>query len=187
MAGRSSGSLLFETRGSSCARRRCSFAVCGSLSIRAKRSLCALVLCPCTSASAISRRSLRCSHSTGSSSLAIVMNSLASGLSAHAGHARRHATPVSILITYPAPRDFLRRGRPDRNDVEDEAQRHAGERMIAVEHHLAAGHVGNGIAPLVLLHLHADRDTLSVALDRLQAHQARIVLAEGLLRLELQA
>jgi hypothetical protein len=58
--------------------------------------------------------------------------------------------------------------------------------MIAVEHHLPRGHVGDRVKTGTLLDLHADRDALAVALGGLDAHQLRVVLAERLLGLELQ-
>ena len=58
--------------------------------------------------------------------------------------------------------------------------------MIAVEHHLAVRDVGHRVETGFLFDFHADGDALAVPLRRLHAHQLRVVLAEGLLGLELQ-
>ena len=81
---------------------------------------------------------------------------------------------------------ILRASRAHGKYYNGEAQRHAGERMVGVEHHAAAGDVGHGKAAAVFLDLHADRDALAIAPERLDAQELRVVLAEGLLGLELQ-
>src|SRR6267143_6331855 len=69
-------------------------------------------------------------------------------------------------------------------------QRHSRERMVGVEHHLAASEVGDGIrarraAFERVLDLHADSETRAVARRRLDAQQVGVVFAERLLGLEL--
>src|SRR5712671_1048598 len=63
--------------------------------------------------------------------------------------------------------------------------------MIAVEHRLAAGDVGDGVDPALaleaLLDLHAGLEPFAVALERLDSQQRRVVVAVRLLRLDLQA
>src|SRR6185436_4684220 len=58
--------------------------------------------------------------------------------------------------------------------------------MVCVEHDLAAGDVGDGVEAGILLDLHADRDAVAVAFGGLDAQELGVVLAEGLLGLELQ-
>ena len=58
--------------------------------------------------------------------------------------------------------------------------------MVRVEHDLAAGDVGDGVEAGILLDLHADRDAVAVAFGGLDAQELGVVLAEGLLGLELQ-
>src|SRR5258705_3892024 len=57
--------------------------------------------------------------------------------------------------------------------------------MVAVEQHLAGGAVGARIDALVFLHRHPRGDALAVALRRLEPHETGVVLAEGVVGLEL--
>jgi hypothetical protein len=59
--------------------------------------------------------------------------------------------------------------------------------MVGVEHRAAAGDVGDGIDALGFLNLHSDFEPFAVALGGLEAHELRVVLAERLLGLELDA
>src|SRR5687767_12730581 len=59
--------------------------------------------------------------------------------------------------------------------------------MVAVEHHLARADVGDRVKTGILLDLHADGDALAVARRGLHPHQLRVVFAERLVGLELQA
>src|SRR5947199_10422269 len=86
--------------------------------------------------------------------------------------------------------EFLLRCLADRRNRTRKTQRQSRERVVGVEHHLAAGEVGDGIparrgAFERVLHLHADSETSAVARRRLDAQQAGVVFAERLLGLEL--
>ncbi|ESJ24120.1 hypothetical protein B551_0206175 [Cupriavidus sp. HPC(L)] len=82
----------------------------------------------------------------------------------------------------------------DLGDLQPETQRHAGQRMIAVEHHLVLGDIGNGIDHRILFvtvfghafELHADFQRLGKTIARLDLDQFGVVVAEGILGLELQ-
>ena len=79
-----------------------------------------------------------------------------------------------------------------------DAQADAGQRMVAVEHHVlridlgdgvdaVRGHVGRRGAFGQALELHADVDVLGEDLARLEAHEIAVVIAEGIFRLERDA
>jgi hypothetical protein len=58
--------------------------------------------------------------------------------------------------------------------------------MVAVEHHLAVRHIGDGVETGVLFHFHAGGDAFAVALGGLDAQEIGVVLAERVFGLELQ-
>src|SRR6185503_11352661 len=80
---------------------------------------------------------------------------------------------------------FLRLCTSYTDDLAEEAQRDPGERVIAVEHRLAVGDVGDRVKTGILLDLHADGEAFAVALGGLDAQQIGVVLAEGILGIEL--
>ena len=78
-----------------------------------------------------------------------------------------------------------------------QAQRHAGQRMVAVQHHVrrvdlghdvehVGRHVGRDAAARQALEVHAGFQLLGEQLARLEAHQFAAVVAEGVLGLQVQ-
>src|SRR5207237_68258 len=102
----------------------------------------------------------------------------------------RRCSWIAAMERLPAS-EFLFRCLADRRNGTKKTQRHSRERMVGVQHRLAAGEVGDGIparrgAFERVLHLHADPETRAVARRRLDAQQAGVVFAERLLGLELR-
>ncbi|KPD15418.1 hypothetical protein ADM96_33045 [Burkholderia sp. ST111] len=90
--------------------------------------------------------------------------------------------------------DFVFRSRTHVLDGQRETQRHAGERMVAVEHDFVFRHVGHHVDERIEIliaffrrafELHADFERFREAIARLDLHEIGIVLAERVLRLEL--
>src|SRR5256886_9925567 len=104
--------------------------------------------------------------------------------------AARRCSWIAAMDPPPAA-EFLLRCVADRRNRTRKTQRHSRERVVGVEHRLAAGEVGDGIparrgAFERVLHLNADSETRAVARRRLDAQQAGVVFAERLLGLELR-
>jgi hypothetical protein len=87
---------------------------------------------------------------------------------------------------------FARRAHLGDGAIEDQGR--TGQRVVAVDHHLVALDLGDGVDHLVVaviggaLELHADLDALRKQRQALDPHQLGVVLAEGLLgqQLDLQ-
>jgi len=58
--------------------------------------------------------------------------------------------------------------------------------MVAVEHYFAIGDVGDRVKTGAFLDLHADLEAIAIPLGGLKAHEVGVVVAEGLVGLELK-
>ncbi|MPN54019.1 hypothetical protein SDC9_201688 [bioreactor metagenome] len=89
--------------------------------------------------------------------------------------------------------DFFFAGRPHFHDRAGEHQGGTGQGMVAVEHHLVAGDVGNAVDDEIVIaavfraafELHADLEFLRKILARLDLDHLGVVFAKGLVRLQL--
>src|SRR3989440_671170 len=83
-------------------------------------------------------------------------------------------------------------GRAHADDGAGQLERHAGERMVGVEHDLVLGHLGDGedqarvVADRGALETHPDLEDLGKAPARLDSEKTFVVVAEGILGLEAQ-